>query len=329
MSSLNRRAFLSHSLAAAAATGMPLISWATEGAPEKAVPSAPPAQAEAALANEPWRLALERMKAENKPGIVFLLPSDAEQAAKLTVQLQNWLADGPMMPSKFAPRLFLSLDHNKLPGCQAVDQPPVPKNAVARQLLTQAVFACAPRRSGDAKDRPATEPVVLLLAPDGKTIVEASAKDMVEGNFSERLADFFHGEKGERLAERCRIEREALGADETKKVAAAIDALDSDDFAVREEGQARLKPLTPKIMALLTVALRDKPSVEKGRRLELLFDTIYEEATAKKPAALLPYGVRWQFKERAACPACGLGSVPPPARKFLALLTQPTSVDRG
>jgi hypothetical protein len=329
MSSLNRRAFLSQSLAAAAATGMPLISWASEGGAAKAPASGPPnpAQAEAALANEPWRLALERMKAENKPGIVFLLPSDAEQAAKLTVQLQNWLADGPVSP-KFA-RILLSLDQNKAPGCQVVERPPIPKDPVTRQLLTQAVFACAPRRSGDAKGRPAAEAVVLLLAPDGKTIVEASAKEMVEGKFGDRLADFFHGEKDERLAERCRAEREALGADETKKVAAAIEALDSDEFAVREEGQAGLKPLAPKIMALLTAALRDKPSVEKGRRLEQLFDTMYEEATSKKPAALLPYGVRWQLQQRDPCPGCGLGSAPPPARKFLALLTQPTSVDRG
>jgi hypothetical protein len=197
-------------------------------------------------------------------------------------------------------------------------------------MLTQAVFACAPRRSGDAKERPAGEIVVLLLDPAGNTVAEWPADQPLFGEgFHERLAAFLDGKRGERLAARARTQRAALDVEDAKRVDADIAALDSDEFAVREEANARLKPLAAKIQALLAESLRDKPSLEKRRRLERLFDAVYDDATAKKPGALLPYGVRWQLRERDACPGCGLGSAPPTSRKFLAVLTQPNSATRG
>jgi hypothetical protein len=331
MASLDRRAFLGRSFAAAVA-GTPLFAWAKDGeAAKTSTPSSAPAPAGAALANEPWRLALERMKAENKPGVVFLVPKDPAAANQLANQLQPWLADGPaVLRQKFAPDLFLAVTRETLPRCQAVERPPVPRNPEVRQMLTQAVFACAPRRSGDAKDRPAGEVVVLLLDPAGNTVAEWPADQPVFGEgFHERLAAFLHGKRGERLAERARTQRAALDPQDAKQVDADIAALDSDEFAVRDEANARLKPLAPKILALLAESLRGEPSLEKRRRLEQLFDAVYQDETAKKPAALLPYGVRWQLRERDACPGCGLGSAPPTSRKFLAVLTQPSSTPRG
>lgn len=320
MSPLDRRSFLSQGLAAAVVGGLPLVSWAAETA-QKPGPASPPPEADAALANEPWRLALERMKAENKPGVVFLLPADAGQAAKLATQLQAWLGDGTVVPAKVA-RLFLSFDQKKLPGCQVVEKPPVPKDPAVRQLLTQAVFACARRRPDD-RDQP-EDAAVLLLGPDGKAVAALTAKEL-EANWTDGLTRLLDGDRGERLAERCRAERQALGEAAAKKVAAAIAALDSDEFDEREAAQAYLTPVAPKITALLALGLKGEPGLEKRRRIEQFFVTIYEDATASKPAALLPYGARWQLKERDACPGCGLGSAPPPARKFLALLTQPTA----
>jgi hypothetical protein len=258
------------------------------------------------------KAAQERMKQENKPGVVIVIPAEPQAANKLANELATLLG-------------------GKNPAC-AVDEwipfgmPPSAGagNAEVHQLFCQAVFVCLPAEAArKAFPKLQADSAAVLLDRTGEPLEAVKASEtLFAGGFTGEMTSLIHGKHGERLTAMAQAQRSALGKEAAERVEACLRSLDADQFFVRQQASAVLSELAPRATALLAEELRRRPALEKRRRVEQFFNEIYAAASEEKPSVRLPFGVQWQGRKVDPCGPCGLSSTPPPTRLFLKFLVQ-------
>lgn len=203
--------------------------------------------------------ALVQMKAEGKPGVVFVAPADPNQANVLALEVVR------LIYSKGSLRQRLS--------CETV--------------LTWLNAEHAKTHFPDLKP----EAAVLVLESDGKLIESLTNEEAFsEGSFSKRLQKSIHGKDDELLEARAVTQRTALGA-EAAKIDPAIENLGAEQFQAREDASKELEKMAPRITAILVAEYTRTKDSEVKHRLTELFKSLYQAAAADKPGTKLPHGL--------------------------------------
>jgi hypothetical protein len=300
---LGRRDFLKQGASAGLVLGFPF--WPAT-ADEPAKPAAP----------RPDFLALarERMRQENKPGIILIIPDEVHEAAALGDKLS----------------ILIGLtDAARKLHAQPVrfkgGAPPTAADGVktAQRLFCQAVFVCL-RRDEVKRIYPELGRIsaAVLLDLDGKPIAQlAGADDLFGEGFAAKMGAFLHGDKGERLAEMVKVQRTVLGADACRRFDKAVKDVDSDDFETREAGSRALAEIGPKAPFLVVTAARSAPGPEARYRIEAVFDKIYAAAPQEQPGSRLPFGTQWEKIKFDPCLGCGLAAMPDVTRMYIRCIT--------
>jgi len=276
---------------------------AAQGKAKAALPVAP---------EELLKAARERMKQENKPGVVIVIPAEPQATNKLANELATLLG-------------------GKNPACavgeaarRGMPPPAGAGNPEAHQLFCQAIFVCLPAEAArKAFPKLQADSAALLLDSTGKPLDELKKSDtLFSTGFTSQMASLIHGKQGERLAATIEAQRTGMGKETAERVAACLRSLDSDQFFIRQQASAVLGELAPRATALLAAELRKKPALETRRRVEHFFEEIYSAASEEQPSVRLPFGAQWQGQRVDPCPACGLSSAAHSSRLFLKFLVQ-------
>ncbi len=292
MGPTNRRAFLRDSLATSAVLVFPFLVRADKGP--------------AVLVGAVVASALRRMQDENKPGLVIVVPAEAEKAQVRINALSDWLG-GVEMP---LPRG----SEEKIPEGLEADA-----GAAVRQLLCQAVLVCVPRPEAQKRWGLQETTEYAVLNADGKVLSESAATEK-PSRLTPALLELVHGPRGEHRAAYARRQKAALGEESTARITSALRNLDSPDFTTRQEANEQLAPLAAKVPAVLAEVLANKPNLDFRHRVEGLFDEVYRTAPKNEPGIRQPFGTRW---DKEICSVdCGLACPSPSARLFLRVFTE-------
>ena len=256
--------------------------------------------------------AKDRMKQENKPGVVILIPAEPQAANKLANDLATLL--GGKNPARAVGES----------GRRGMPPPAGSGNPEAHQLFCQAVFVCLPAEAArKAFPKLQADSAALLLDSTSKVLDELKKSDtLFSTGFASQMTGLIHGKQGERLAATIQAQRSGMGKEAADRVEACLRSLDSDQFFVRQQASAVLAELAPRSTALLAAELRKKPALETRRRVEYFFEEIYSAASEEQPSVRLPFGTQWQGQRVDPCPTCGLSSAAHSSRLFLKFLVQ-------
>lgn len=297
---LPRREFLKQSAAASVILGFPFLHTSAQ---------VPKNGSQADF----MKLAQERMKQENKPGIAIVVPPNPEAAELLGEQLARLIGvSGP-----------LTQVDREVRGKGIHLFPIGGGDAATHRLFCQAVFVCQ-ATDPPPQPGPAIKPEVSLVLmgengwPQERVTI---GLDQFGKDFTSTVTQLLHGEKGERLALTVKAQRAALGAEACAKFDKALAQLDADEFQTREAASKQLGQLAPRATALLAAALEKKPTPEVRRRLEEIFDNLHAATPQDKPGLRMPYGAEWKTRTVDPCPPCGLSQAPNPTRVFLNFVT--------
>jgi hypothetical protein len=302
---IGRREFLKQQITAGVILGFPFLEGC--GQPKGKEPTATPPKYLA--------LALERMRAEARPGIVIVVPAEPGQAEALSTDL-SYLIGATDAACKAAQK--------PTPTKGFVPPPVSGGDPIAQRLFCQAVFVCLTRADA-ARAFPDLKPdtAAVLLDPAGKLVDQlAAAPDLFKKDFGERMGAFLHGAKGERLAAHAAAQRAALGAEFCGKFDRAVRDLDSEDFETREKASKQLGEMGRRCPLMLAKAMTDSDGLEARYRIVKVFDGLYAGAPQQEPGPRLPYGMTWQQVQFDPCPGCGRVAMPAANREFLRLITE-------
>lgn len=268
------------------------------------------------------KLARERMEREVKPGVILVVPPRQRVEVKPDAKIelpQPFCTTSMQLAEQLAALLGTTGDPES--------NPPYPGDRSARVIFCQAVFVCLPFEQ--AKElHPDLTPgtAALLLGVNGQLVDTLKAEPELFGqDFVPKMTRFLHGANGERLAATLRAQRKALGPKHCDRLDAALSNLNSDDFALRQSASRQLAEHAPRATAVLVSNMKNPPSLEVRRRIELLVDELYAAVPPGKPGPSLPFGVAWGNQEFFdPCLGCGLGRVNRVrTRRFLEFVTEP------
>jgi hypothetical protein len=233
---------------------------------------------------------LARMKAESKPGMVFLYPADAESLAAVTAGLTAMLES---------------------------------EGSAAHVVLAGSVLACLPEREAGrfagsfaGRKRGCN---VLLIDADGRA-VDGAAVDFARDDLAARAVALLHGAGNARLRERAAAQRKALGEGVSARIDRGVRELSDASYRVRTAAADQLVELSAGAAAVLAEAavLADDPEVSGQLRLVLA-----RLARSGDVQARSPVGTVWVTERVDPCPPCGMAVVPQRSRAFLQLICQP------
>ena len=320
MPKTDRREFLARSTAAAAVLGFPFVGRISAAA------GADTAADDSTRADRPtfdyaavFATARERMEAQHKPGVVIVIPPDADDAAALKLALTATLLPRSLTNGQrwatgrlFSRAVFVVLPwhevRKRLPGADA-DALCLILDAAGNVIET----VPAPARPVDAAER------LLPAAVLGATFI---------ADMNARL----DGPDGRRLAADAKAERAARadGGKEVDRLLAGLAAPDAGDA----ERAAAAKALAELVATAAAIMLEKRSMAD--RELALRIDDILVAACGGIPVGPdspgLPHGVQCHevMITIDPCPLCGLGrAAAPTARRFLHFLSSPEAATQA
>lgn len=212
-----------------------------------------------------FREALDLMRAEGRPGLVIVVPDDAQSLWNASAQVTPIIRGGDL---------------------------------AAREVLSQAVVICM--RVSQARDRIAGfggRPGAMILIDDTATMIDVGGSwdDLTPERFGPAAARVVFGEFDTRLQERADRVRDAM-SDEDRE---AFENLAGPEWRVREQATDTLAGRAAELTPLLVWMGRHESDLEVAGRCQEAFlrhfDSLGEGAAGRR----LPFGVRW--RERGGC----------------------------
>jgi hypothetical protein len=255
--------------------------------------------------------AVERMKAESKPGVVLRVPEKPEARRELALRLVKLL-------DSTEPRV--------------------------RQVFCEAVFVCLVPddiKAAIADSKPAE--TVVLIDADRRRIegAEMATADFADADaFRSKMFRLLHGEDNRRLEARAK-------AQSSPEALAALVKLGSEVPEERDRASAVLRKDCAVLVPAMILHYRKTEDLETRTRIDLILKEHYAAFSDQESGPRLPYGMacqvpvphggcgapfHWDWEDERNCtpkpaglppPACGMAAIPQaPARKFIKFLSR-------
>lgn len=291
----DRRTFLKHSAAAAAVVlGAPVLAWAAPPVAKEADAlrmRGVRAHLQVGDGSDPLPDALTQAKAENKPILAVLLPTDPLTSTQIASAFPELLAS----KDKRVRRVF----------CEAV----------FAILPTKAAATHFPKHKADGR--------ILCLDPQGGILDELdSATDLSAENFAPAMTLLLHGKDGARLTKLVDAQTKALDESARKKLDGLVKDLGSEDFKVRENATKEMLTLAPQCTALLAQTHAATRDPEVKQRTSAILDHVFESAKPDQPGPRRIHGLlAGAIQSDHPSPPCGAVKVWPHSQIFLSMLT--------
>ena len=242
-----------------------------------------------------WNSALNRMKELDRPGLVFVGPTEDQALETLGFALRDLLESGD-------PR--------------------------AREIFCASVVVCLhPSLAAPCLPEAAEPGRVVILDPKGQVVEKAVIPLGALANpgaFEEFISPLLYGEGDARLAAAAERVRSKLTAEEK----AALSDLSSDvNIPTRERAARLLARRTDFLMPLLVFERRKGGDSERSIRTRSLIEAQFAASEEKSPGPRLPFGAKYKpghgcasDEEDGSSIQCGMSRLEGKGQRFLKFL---------